>query len=114
MSVGNARQLAAVERVMDRRYVYIPKRSREEQAAHPRYTPIETAEPERVWLLARGRGDAGYQHDPLAPLVHGQTGFIEDRGHDWHWRDGRLHYTPGGERDGGVWLCLVFSVGRTS
>jgi hypothetical protein len=93
-----------------REYIYIPARTPDEQAANPRYDPISMErKPDRLWSLAVGRHDPDAVIDPEMPLIHGQTAWVEDVGHDWRWRDGQLFYHPGGERDGGLWLALVFA-----
>ncbi len=92
-----------------REYVYIPTRSRELQTAKPRYDPVPMErQPTAVWCLYAGRGDPNAQHDPALPLVCRETAWPEDIGHDWSWRNGVLTYSPGGERDGGIWLAVVF------
>ncbi|TXH13867.1 MAG: hypothetical protein E6R03_10470, partial [Hyphomicrobiaceae bacterium] len=88
-------------------FIYIPARTEAEIAANPRYAPIAVdGKVTQVWSMAAGRHDSSYIHDPQAPLTHGVTGWLEDVGHDWSFRNGKLQYSPGGERCGGIWLAV--------
>jgi hypothetical protein len=88
-------------------FVYIPTRTEAEIAENPRYSPIPIdGDVIQVWSMVAGRRDPTYSHDHKAPLVHNTTAWLEDKGHDWSFRNGKLQYSPGGTRDGGVWLAV--------
>lgn len=92
-------------------FIYIPARTEAEIKACPRYAPIPIeGAVTQVWSMVAGRHDPTYSHDPQAPLTHGVTAWHEDVGHDWSFRNGKLQYSPGGERSGGIWLAVKVEI----
>jgi len=97
--------------------VYIP-----ESAIHARHRGATFAmprKPERVcsWLL-NGEPPATV---PDAEVVHGRTVFIEDKSHDWDWRDGQFKFysrliptaisNDEEWNEKGVWILVDFEKG---
>lgn len=90
------------------KFIYIPDRTEAEIKACPRYAPIPVdGEVTQVWSMVAGRHDPDYVHDAWISLDHGITAWREDVGHDWSFRNGKLQYSPGGTRSGGIWLAIV-------
>jgi hypothetical protein len=59
--------------------------------------------PRRVWTVL---GEAKPEL-PMKP-IHFENAFLEDRGHDWEYRNGKLKYFSR-VSDGGVWLLLEYA-----
>lgn len=62
--------------------------------------------PSRIWTLYRHRDPNLSPSLPFVP-VHHQNAWLEDVGHDWNWRGGKLRYSSG-VTDGRVWLLLEY------
>lgn len=57
--------------------------------------------PTRLWSLMK---------EPELPIdpVHGRNAFLEDKGHDWKWFNGKLNYNSRLGNDNGRWILLEY------
>jgi hypothetical protein len=76
----------------------------------PKARPVPLAMcPDRVWTLFREEDETKPPVLPLLPL-HGRTGFLEDKIHDWDWRptSGGTFYFHSRIADRPVWVLLEY------
>lgn len=64
--------------------------------------PLDTC-PNRVW-----RWSTLNQPDEDVHPIHGVNAQLEDRTHDWNWRDGVFRYSGVGHHSDFVWLVLQY------
>lgn len=91
---------------MEREFVWLSPLATEREFATRTITVHR--KPDRVWTLL-GHSDRNRPPHPRLVPVHGQTAFIEERVHDWAWKEGVLrYYSRVVDRRDGVWLLLEY------
>ena len=93
---------------MERAFIWIPE-GRVKESGHQLCDPVPlkfSKKPIRLWSLTRFRNKA-IKPPSRIPLVHRETGILEDITHDWSIRQGHLVYR-GQFAEGGVWVALEF------
>ena len=68
--------------------------------------PVER-EPFRVWTIMGNQDPEDKPKLPISP-VHLRNAFMEDKTHDWKWRQGKLRYYSR-VADHSVWVLCEFN-----
>lgn len=76
-----------------------------EMGSSPKPVPMER-EPDRVWTLFLVREEGDLPELPMKPQ-HRVNAFLEDKIHDWNWRNGKFRYVSR-VSDGEQWLLLEY------